>query len=604
MTTGVVTGVDTYAGAYDRQSRERENFSAASPATQRSANEERAEALRADVERDGGTFKFIGHFSEAPGTSAFGTAERPEFERMLNECRAGRMNALIVYDVSRFSRLDVMDAIPIVSELLALGVTIISVVEGTFRRGNVMDLIHIIMRLDASHKESSLKSAKIKDTKNLQRELGGYIGGKAPYGFRLVAETKTIVRNGKTVNIPINKLQHSDTHLPGPFANEPEVIRWWWREIKAHKDLPFKPGSNADIHPGSITGLCKRMEAAGVPTRGATVGKRQSASVWDPATAKRIMMDPRIAGYAAEVLYTKKADGTPTSKVAGYRIQRDPITLRPVELECGPIIAPGEWHELQEWLQGRGRGKGLSRGQSVLSAMEVLFCECGSTMTSKKGDVPVKDSYRCRRRKRLPGQHEGDCNVSAHALDNYVAGRIFARIKTAEGDEETLALLWEAARRFGKLTEAPEKSGERASLVAERADAMHALEELYEDRAEGGYSGAIGRKHFLKAEAAAQLRVQGAEERLSELEAAASPILPIQEWMPEDPGADPIGPGSWWAKAAVDEKRAFVKLFVERVTVRKAARWAGQGVPIEQRASVTFVRPQDDDDDTQDPEGV
>lgn len=604
MTTGVVTGLSTYAAAYDRQSAERENRSAASPATQRSANEAKALDLQREVERDGNAFRFVGHFSEAPGTSAFGTAERPEFERLLSECRMGRVNTIIVYDVSRFSRLDVMDAIPIVTELLTLGVTIVSTMEGTFRKGNVMDLIHLIMRLDQAHKESSTKSAKILDTKNLARELGGYVGGKAPYGFKLVPTPVEITRNGKTDIVVIQKLAHADHKLTGPFEYEPDVIRWWWAQIKAHKHLPFKPGSNADVHPGSITGLCKRMENDGVPTRGATIGKRTAVSAWDPATVKRILMDPRVAGYAAEVIYTKKADGTNTSKIAGYRIQRDPVTLRPVMLDCGPIIEPAEWHELQEWLQGRGRGKGLSRGQAVLSAMDTLFCECGNVMTSKKGDMPVKDSYRCRRRKALPGQHEGDCNVSQAALDKFVAGRIFARLRQAEHDEETLAMLWEAARRFGKLTESPEKSGERASLVAERADAMNALEELYEDRAAGSYSGPVGRKHFRKAEAALTLRLQGAEERLTELEAAEAPTLPLDQWFPEDPGADPTGPGSWWDAASVEDKRAFVKLFVERVEVKKAARWAGQSYPIEERASVTFVRPKDDDDDAQDDEAA
>ncbi|MEG8276412.1 recombinase family protein [Streptomyces sp. AHA2] len=599
-----MTGVDTYAAAYDRQSAERENRSAASPATQRSANEEKAADLRHEVEREGGKFRFVGHFSEAPGTSAFGTAERPEFERLLNECRCGRINALIVYDVSRFSRLDVMDAIPIVTELLNLGVTIISVMEGTFRKGNVMDLIHLIMRLDQAHKESSTKSAKILDTKNLARELGGYVGGKAPYGFKLVPTPVEITRNGKTSIVVVQKLAHADAELSGPFDTEPEVIRWWWKEIKTHKHLPFKPGSNADMHPGSITGLCKRMEAMSVPTRGETIGKRTAGSAWDPATVKRILMDPRIAGYAAEVVYKRKADGTRTSKIEGYRIQRDPITLRPVALDCGPIIPPAEWHELQAWLEGRGRGKGLSRGQAILSAMDKLFCECGAVMTSKKGENPVKDSYRCRRRKALPkgapGWHPGECNVSQAALDKFVAERIFNRIRHAEGDEEIMAMLWEAARRFGKLTESPEKAGERASLVAERADALQALEELYEDRAEGAYDGPVGRKHFRKQQAQLQLRLQGAEERLAELAAADAPRLPIEEWFPEDPSADPTGPESWWGKADVDDKRAFVALFVDKITVSKA--WAGKGksTPIEERATIEFARPQTDDDDQDD----
>lgn len=606
MTQGVVTGVDTYAGAYDRQSRERENSSAASPATQRSANEDKAADLQREVERDGGRFRFVGHFSEAPGTSAFGTAERPEFERILNECRAGRLNMIIVYDVSRFSRLKVMDAIPIVSELLALGVTIVSTQEGVFRQGNVMDLIHLIMRLDASHKESSLKSAKILDTKNLQRELGGYVGGKAPYGFELVSETKEITRNGRMVNVVINKLAHSTTPLTGPFEFEPDVIRWWWREIKTHKHLPFKPGSQAAIHPGSITGLCKRMDADAVPTRGETIGKKTASSAWDPATVMRILRDPRIAGFAAEVIYKKKPDGTPTTKIEGYRIQRDPITLRPVELDCGPIIEPAEWYELQAWLDGRGRGKGLSRGQAILSAMDKLYCECGAVMTSKRGEESIKDSYRCRRRKVVdpsaPGQHEGTCNVSMAALDKFVAERIFNKIRHAEGDEETLALLWEAARRFGKLTEAPEKSGERANLVAERADALNALEELYEDRAAGAYDGPVGRKHFRKQQAALTLRQQGAEERLAELEAAEAPKLPLDQWFPEDADADPTGPKSWWGRASVDDKRVFVGLFVDKIVVTKSTTGRGQGTPIEKRASITWAKPptDDDEDDAQD----
>ncbi len=589
--------MDTYAAAYDRQSAERENRSAASPATQRSANEDKADAVRGEVERDGGQFRFIGHFSEAPGTSAFGTAERPHFERLLNECRAGRVNMIIVYDVSRFSRLDVMDAIPIVTELLGLGVTIVSVTEGIFRKGNVMDLIHLIMRLDQAHKESSTKSKKIHDTKNLHRELGGYVGGKPPYGFKFVSVPVEITRNGKTSVIVIQKLAHDDTPTSGPFENEPDTIRWWWREIKAHRDLPFTQGAKASIHPGSLTGLCKRMHVDGVPTRGETIGKRTAASIWDAAVVKRILSDPRIAGFAAEVLYKKKPDGTPTTKVAGYRIQRDPVTLRPVMLECGPIIPPAEWHELQEWLQGRGRGKGLSRGKSVLSAMERLYCECTNTMTSKKEENSVKDSYRCRRRKALPGQHEGDCTISMAALDKHVADKVFARIKTAEGDEETLAMLWEATRRFGKLTEAPETSGERASLVAERADAAQALEELYEDRAAGSYGGPIGRKHFRKAEAAATLRLQGAEERLTELEANDAPVLPIRQWVPEDPNLDPTGKGSWWHAATVEDKRVFVELFVDRITVIKAPTGKGAGTPVEDRVTITFATPPKDEDE-------
>jgi hypothetical protein len=273
--------------------------------------------------------------------------------------------------------------------------------------------------------------------------------------------------------------------------------------------------------------------------------------------------------------------------------------MKPVQAYT-PIIDPADWHELQAWVDSRGRGKGKSRGQSLLSAMDVLYCECGSVMASHKGPESIRDGYRCNRKVAMPGKHAGSCIVAALSLDKHVADRIFARLRHAADDEDTMIMLLEATRRFGKLTEAPEKAGERASLVAERADALRALEELYEDRAEGGYSGPVGRKHFLKAEAAANFRLQGAEERLVELETAANPTLPIDAWMPQDPGADPTGPDSWWGKADLADRRAFVKLFVDRIVIKKAAKYAGTGVPIASRVTMTFATIQDDSPEDQD----
>jgi hypothetical protein len=171
-----------------------------------------------------------------------------------------------------------------------------------------------------------------------------------------------------------------------------------------------------------------------------------------------------------------------------------------------------------------------------------------------------------------------------------------ARIGTADHeDEATLAMLWEATRRFGKLTEAPETTGERASLLSERHDALGALNELYEDRAAGGYGGAIGRKHFLKAEAAATARLQGAEARLAELDQAQNPIMPIGEWLGE-PGTDPTGPDSWWGRSAMPERRAFVALFIDRIEILRNPS-AGAQTPVEQRVRLTWATPEETEDE-------
>src|SRR5690606_22407498 len=295
----------------------------------------------------------------------------------------------------------------------------------------------------------------------------------------------------------------------------------------------------------SLSGLVTRMWQDGVPTRGQTTGKKRAESNWDPSVLKRILRDPRIAGFQADIVYKTKPDGT-RGGFSHYRIRRNPVTMRPLELECGPIIPPAEWFELQEWLDGRGRGKGQYRGQSLLSAMGVLYCHGdgtidpetgygnGSTMSGnmREGEAAKRATYSCKCPKPIHGG--SSCSITMHNLDRYIAGRIMARISTADPtdpDDDTTALLYEAARRWGRLTEAPELGAQRGELLAERADAVRALEELYEDKRNGGYRSPMGRKAFLEEEAAHTLRMEGAEERLAELDAAASPVLPVEEWL-------------------------------------------------------------------------
>ncbi|QAY26977.1 serine integrase [Streptomyces phage Shawty] len=599
-----------HAAGYDRQSAERDSGSAASPATQRAANYGKAESLAREVARDGVEFKWLGHYSEAPGTSAFSGVDRPEWNRLVADCRAGKVNMIIVHYISRLTRRDPLEAIPVLTELLHLGVVIVSVNEGQFRAGNLMDLIHLIMRLDASHQESKNKSIAVKDAKELARALGGHVGF-IPYGFdteaRMVPNPND---NGKPVQIQV--LKHGAQKWDdAPHGSEPEVIRWLWREIKAHRDTPFKGGGAGSFHPGSLNGLVTRLWQNGVPTRGKTTGKKRADSDWDPSVLKRILRDPRIAGFQAEIVYRLKPDGT-RGGFSHYRIKRDPVTMRPLELECGPIIPPAEWWELQAWLDGRGRGKGQYRGQSLLSAMDLLYCHGsgatdpetgygdGSTMSGnlREGEAAKRATYSCKCPRRI---HNGSsCSITMHNLDPYIAGRIMARIATVDpgdpDDADTVALLHEATRRWGMLNERPEKAGQRAELLAERADAVRALEELYEDRRAGGYKGAMGRKAFLQEEAAHTLRMEGAEERLRELDAAANPTLPVHEWLGE-PGTDPLGPDSWWAKSELADKRAFIKLFIDRIEVIKTPKGAqrpGRVPDIASRVIIHWAKPSED----------
>ncbi|MDH6123872.1 MULTISPECIES: recombinase family protein [unclassified Kitasatospora] len=565
----------THAGVYTRQSEQRANQSEASTEDQRERSIERAKALGAVA---------IECYDEELGTSAFDGKVRPVFERMLNDCRAGRINMIVVYYVARFSRIDPLDAIPVVSELLNLGVTIVSVNEGQFRKGNLMDLIHLIMRLDAAHQESRNKSVAVSGAKKLARELGGYTGGKAPYGFRL--EPHTVTReNGRPVVIQKLAVEES----------EAAVIRQIAEDITAQ---PLGQGQWFSGEGVSITSIAAKLDAQGIPTRGQTVGKKFSDSRWAAQMIRRVLKDPRIAGYAAEPQYGTRKDGTPGTTVVGYKLERDPETMKPITAHP-QIITPEAWYSIQQWLETRTRtGERIDRGQSLVTGLGIALCECGALLKthgmSNRHGTHYRQ-YRCSRVHPEPGKHAGNVSISQTALDDYVARRVFALIQNADGDPDTHDVLQEAARRFGRATERPDRAAERSRIVAERAEVVAALEELYDERDEGGFRTSVGRARFLRSEKTLEGRLMAVEARLADLEEAEAPALPLGEWVGDDPDADPIGPGSWWHGASVMERRAFFKLFISRITLYKAPHRGGQPRTMEamaQRVRVEWVHTQ------------
>ncbi|MET7966733.1 recombinase family protein [Micromonospora sp. NPDC005305] len=549
------------AAGYVRQSKARENKSEASPATQRDANRARAEQMKAT---------WVGSYEDL-GISAFSGAERPGFERLIADCRAGRVNTIIVYYVSRFSRADPLDAIPVVTDLLNRGVTIISVTEGEFRKGNLMDLIHLIMRLDAAHSESKNKSIAVKGAKDAAKALGGYTSGKPPYGFALSPETRTNA-DGRPIAVQI--LTRRD--------DEAAVIR----DMVARVLDP--------VRPAPLLAVTRWLNESDVPTRGATVGKVDAGSQWSPRTLARILRDPRIAGFGAEVVYTVRPDGRKSTGIAGYRIIRDeegkPVKAHP------EIIDPATWYELQDRLAGRTpqTAPTASPAPSLLSSLGILHCGCGARMKSHRRNDSLRwSAYRCTRPVgvRQPDQHAGDCTVQQDLLDDYVARRIFALIATADtaDDLDVLETIAEATRLFGLASADPATAAQRGAIAGELDDAERSLDTLYDDRKKGGYSGTIGQRRFLEEERALGGRIETLTAQLAAIDATASPTLPIGEWLGE-PGEDPIGPGSWWDRAALPERRAMVALFVRRITVAKAPT-LGRRTPVASRVSIAWVRP-------------
>ncbi|MFJ8002101.1 recombinase family protein [Streptomyces sp. NPDC096310] len=571
VTAEQFVAVQRVAAGYTRQSKVKGDKSEASPQVQDEVTEKKAH------ER-GCSFK--GHYRDI-GVSGYNpNAKRKSFDRLMDDCRDGLIQEIVVFNVTRFSRREPKDMIPVVLELFSLGVTITSVAEGTFTPGSTMELMMLIWRLEAAYQDSKNKSDAVGGAKRKAKQFGGWIGGTPPYGMESYSVPETRIIDGKPVTITIRLLRPVPKNEDGTDQGS-EALRLVDR-IFQHKDKPWDGKKNA--HPASVNSCTTWLNQRNVES--------QHGGLWRVPTVKRLLTDPRLAGFAAETVYKTDRDGNPTRTIDGYRIlcdeNGDPIVI-------GEALIPApRWFELQEWISGRGRGKGLTRGEYLLTAMERLECECGRPMT---GSPRI---YKCCRPSGVvePDEHEGGNTINQADVDRYVARKILDVILDGEGRPETLPVIAEATLRFGKLSENPGTRGERASLVGERSAITKSIERLYDDLNSGIYEGPIGRARFLDEKQQWENRLDAIGRRIIEVGGPELPRLPVEEWASAD-GDDPTGEDSWWGRATVADRRTLVRLFVDKIVVTKATYRGGTArvCRVEERVTVTMAAPRRDEEE-------
>ena len=124
------------------------------------------------------------------GLSATKTESRPELQRMLADCRAGKINLILTKSISRFSR-NTSDCIAMVRGLTALGVTVRFEKEeidtGTMESEFMLSLLSCI-----AESESHSISANGKWAIRKRFEDGTFRYSIAPYGYRKENESLVI----------------------------------------------------------------------------------------------------------------------------------------------------------------------------------------------------------------------------------------------------------------------------------------------------------------------------------------------------------------------------------------------------------------------------
>ena len=125
------------------------------------------------------------------GLTGMETQQREEFNRMIADCRDGKIDRILVKSVSRFAR-NQEDYIYYMRELMRLGVTIFfekeNIDTGKMTSEQVADIYGAFAQM-----ETTGHSQNMRVSNRIRMEKGVFVPAKAPYGYRLVENELVIV---------------------------------------------------------------------------------------------------------------------------------------------------------------------------------------------------------------------------------------------------------------------------------------------------------------------------------------------------------------------------------------------------------------------------
>lgn len=124
------------------------------------------------------------------------TTDRPAFQRMMEDARAKRFDAILVYKLDRLTR-SVRDFHELADELEALGVAIVSVTQNIDTSSPTGRLLRNIL-VDFANFERELIAERSTEGKRRLAAGGRYLGWHPPFGYKKVGERA----NARLVVVP------------------------------------------------------------------------------------------------------------------------------------------------------------------------------------------------------------------------------------------------------------------------------------------------------------------------------------------------------------------------------------------------------------------
>lgn len=351
--------------------------------------------LRKYIEERGG--KIVGEYIDDGWSGT--NFDRPDIKRMLEDARAGKIDTIIVKDLSRFGRNYIQVGQYIDYIFPAYGIRFIAIsdnVDTADRSSTAMDMMPIMNVFNEWHAANTSK--KIRAVLEASQRSGKYTNWNYSYGYKAgTDENRTAVIDEEAAAV-VTKI--FDLRLQGNSART--IAR-----ILTGEGIPNPATYFTKLDGGK--------------------SDRHCSSCWNPETVRRLLSNPIYIGHTIQHKTTRvsyknhKVVNIPESEWIIHENAHEPIISRDI------------WERVQETYNGaRGRADKSNR---IHALSGLIVCpDCGKKLKFKSGKG-VQGCFVCRTYADLGKKYCSSHHITEKTLESLVLDDIHSLLQVAEIDE-------------------------------------------------------------------------------------------------------------------------------------------------------------------------
>lgn len=416
--------------------------------------------------------------------------DRPEFTRMIEDMRAGKIDCIVVKDLSRLGRnyLETGDYLEKIFPFF--GVRFIAVTDG-------YDSIHanaahdeMIVPLKNLINEAYAKdmSKKVSTAIEIKQRQGKFIGCRAAYGYMKNPEDKNQLLVDKEVSYIVARIFECKAEGMGNGS----IARMLNNE-------------------GILSPMRYKYE------KGLTKNKRYAGSLWNDGTIAAMIVNPVYIGDMEQGVHKEamykgvkryKPDKAERIYVAGTH---EPIVSRELFERVQKLVAERK----QKYFEGKEKYKGIERKENIFDS--ILFCgDCGGrlkfyrTIRHLKEEDRVYYSYICPNSEAYGDKFCRRKKIKMQDLEEAVETALRIHIQLFLDTREVL-------QKLNRSSKAKQIKSDLKSQIADTRDRLEHTQSmntnLYNDYADG----LLNERDYLFAKKKYVVESENLSQRLSEL---------------------------------------------------------------------------------------